>query len=283
MMSDFCVFILSHGRPDNVLTYDTLKKHGYTGPLFIVIDNEDKSADRYYKKYSSSVVMFDKLAISKTFDDGDNFNDRRVIVYARNACFEIAEKLGFTYFIELDDDYVDFRYKKNAHFEDINKQDIRSLDNIFKILLKYYKSIPALSIAIAQGGDFLGGKDGNAVKNPRFRKCMNSFICSTRRQFKFFGRINEDVNTYVGLGSRGGLFLTIPNIALQQKQSQSNKSGMTEIYEKFGTYVKSFMTVMYSPSCTKVKMMISRHPRLHHAIWWKNAVPVIIREGHKKP
>lgn len=49
--------------------------------------------------------MFDKPKIAKTFDEADNFDDRRAIVYARNACFQIARKLGYKYFIELDDDY----------------------------------------------------------------------------------------------------------------------------------------------------------------------------------
>ena len=49
--------------------------------------------------------MFDKLEISKKFDEFDNFDDRRAIVYARNASFEIAKKLGLKYFLQLDDDY----------------------------------------------------------------------------------------------------------------------------------------------------------------------------------
>ena len=47
---DFCVFILTHGRPEKVITYETLIKNGYSGPRYIVIDNEDKKANLYYKK-----------------------------------------------------------------------------------------------------------------------------------------------------------------------------------------------------------------------------------------
>jgi hypothetical protein len=281
-IDDFCAFILTHGRPNNVITYNTLRKHGYTGKIYIIIDNEDKTADEYYSRYGNEVIMFDKLEIAKTIDEGDNFDDRRAIIYARNACFDIAIKLGINYFIELDDDYTDFRYKLDNELNNINKTDIKNLDNIFNFLLNYYKTIPAFSIAISQGGDFLGGKAGNAAKHPQFRKCMNTFICSTKRRFIFSGRINEDVNTYTNLGNRGKLFLTIPNIAVQQKQSQSNKGGMTDIYLSNGTYVKSFYTVMYSPSSVCIRMMISNHPRLHHSISWNNAVSMIIPERYKK-
>ncbi|EFL0486748.1 hypothetical protein G8G26_005003 [Escherichia coli] len=30
MRDDFCAFILTHGRPDKVLTYRTLRRAGYT-------------------------------------------------------------------------------------------------------------------------------------------------------------------------------------------------------------------------------------------------------------
>jgi len=282
MIDSFCVFILSHGRPDSVATYKTLKKHGYTGDVFVVIDNEDKCIDGYKKNYGNQVVVFDKIAVAKTIDEGDNFEDMRAIVYARNACFSICEKLGYKYFIQLDDDYVDFRYKIDGDKNLINKRDIKNLDKIFSLLLEYYLSTSATSIAIAQGGDFLGGKDGNAAHNPQFRKCMNTFLCSTDRRYQFFGRINEDVNTYTYLGGCGKLFMTIPHLAIQQKATQKNAGGMSGLYLNSGTYVKSFYTVMYSPSCAKIKMMMSNHPRLHHSISWNNAVPVIISEKHKK-
>ena len=43
----FAAFILTHGRPDNVLTYDSLKKAGYTGRIVLIIDNEDKNKEKY--------------------------------------------------------------------------------------------------------------------------------------------------------------------------------------------------------------------------------------------
>ena len=282
MLDDFCVFILSHGRPDNVKTVPTLSKHGYTGRVYIVIDNEDKSAGRYFSVFGEKVIMFDKAIIEKRIDTADNFGNRKTILHARNACFDIAATIGVKYFIQLDDDYVDFRYKKDNNFENINKSDILDLDRIFEYLLTYYKSIPALSIAISQGGDFLGGKDGNAAQRPQFRKCMNSFLCSTDRRFLFRGTMNEDVNTYCSLGHSGNLFLNIPNIALQQAASQKSKGGITDTYLTFGTYVKAFYTVMHNPSSVFVSMMLSNHPRIHHSICWANTVPLIIEEKYKK-
>ena len=92
-MSDLVVFILSHGRANNVHTFKSLRRQGYSGEIIIVIDNEDETSADYYENFKD-VEIFNKKSISKTFDEADNFKDRRAIVYARNACFDIAKKKG---------------------------------------------------------------------------------------------------------------------------------------------------------------------------------------------
>jgi len=275
MIKDFCAFILTHGRPDNVITYDTLLRHGYTGPVYIVIDNEDKTADRYRKRFGDKVVVFDKLSVSKTFDEADNFSDRRAIVYARNACFDIAKELGYKYFIQLDDDYTSFLHR----YIDGSAQ-IKNINVIFRCFIDFLINSRIHSVAFAQGGDFIGGVD---EKTPRVkRKAMNSFFCSTDKPFQFAGRINEDVNTYTYKASIGYLFLSIMNVQLNQVQTQSNKGGMTDIYLDRGTYIKSFYTILFSPSCVSIKTMGRTVRRLHHSIKWENAVPKIIDQKYKK-
>lgn len=111
---------------------------------------------------------------------------------------------------------------------------------------------------------------------------MNSFFCSTHRPFKFFGRINEDVNTYVTLGNRGQLIFTFFNTSVDQIVTQKNAGGMTDIYMDSGTYIKTFYTVMYAPSCVHVSHMPSRHARIHHRIDWEHAVPCLMSEEHRK-
>jgi len=281
MLEDFAVFILSHGRPDKVITLNTLKRQGYTGDYYIIIDNEDKTADKYYKNFGDKVIIFDKAAIAETFDEGDNFGDRRAVVYARNACFQIARDLGITYFLQLDDDYGEFKYRINHKQQHPVKHfTVKGcLDSVFNALLDYYKMINAKSIATLQGGDFFAGGDSFGKSK---RKCMNTFFCSTERPFEFVGKINEDVNTYTWFQSLGNLFLSIPFIQVDQLQTQGSSGGMTDLYLDSGTYVKSFYTVMYSPSCTKIGIMGEVHKRLHHQISWDNAVPAIISERYRK-
>ncbi|OJM36007.1 hypothetical protein BK278_09525 [Escherichia coli] len=227
MRDDFCAFILTHGRPDKVLTYRTLRRAGYTGKIFIVVDDEDKTRNQYMAEFGEQVLVFSKADIASRFDEADNFCDRRSIFYARNACFDLAKLVGCKYFIQLDDDYHEFQFRVDRNYDQAYFP-IRKLDAILSEMLAYYESIPALSIAMSQGGDFLGDNGGHAswVK----RKAMNSFICSVDRPFSFMGRINEDVNTYTNLGRCGELFMTIGAVQLGQKQTQKNSGGMTELY-----------------------------------------------------
>ena len=155
--NDFVVFILTHGRSDRVFTYNTIRRSGYSGRIVIVIDNEDKTADRYKKIYGDEVYTFDKKAVSETFDEGDNFKDRRSIVYARNAVFGIAKELGIRYFMQLDDDYTGlcFRINDKGQYPSGRFAVKSRLDPILDILIDYYKAInktgDVKSIAIAQG------------------------------------------------------------------------------------------------------------------------------------
>lgn len=279
----FAVFILTHGRPHKVETFDTLRKQGYTGEIYIIIDNEDATANEYRRRFGDKVIVFDKEAIARTFDEADNFHDRRAVIYARNASFEIARDLGLDYFLQLDDDYTDFRFKFTPDLVYVHKLVVRNLDRLFAIVLDYFKSIPALTIALGQGGDFLGGAQTTTCHTLWLkRKAMNTFFCSTHRPFSFVGRVNEDVNTYVALGHRGGLFLTIFNAAINQETTQHSSGGMTELYQSQGTYVKSFYTVMYAPSCVKIAEIGTIHKRLHHQINWPTAVPRIMSEQYRK-
>lgn len=291
MRPDFCAFILTHGRPDRVLTYNTLLRCGYTGKVFIVIDDEDKTADQYRERFGDIVLQFSKAQIAKTFDEGDNFGDRRAIVYARNACWDLARQVGCRYFIQLDDDYTGFFYRFTPQGEYKHLKFV-SIDAPFEALVEFLEAAPRChSIAMSQGGDHIGGERSGANKTINLRrKAMNTFVCSVDRPFQFVGRINEDVNTYT-CGTRTGLLLfTFNGYQVSQMQTQHNAGGMTDLYLDSGTYIKTFYSVMYAPSCVKVYQLYDprcakdgkHNARIHHFINWNRTAPKILREDYKR-
>lgn len=283
----FGALILTHGRAENVVTFETLRRHGYTGPIRFVVDNEDAQVDLYREKFGAeNVVVFDKEKAAEIVDVMDNQGHRRGVVYARNASFGIAEELGWTHFIMLDDDYIDWRWCFGSDRR-YHHPTIVSLDRVFDALVRFLDSTPALTICLAQAGDLIGGQNsGNldAIDLGRKgkRKAMNTFVCRADRPFRFSGRINEDVNAYVFLGSVGKLFFTTNCARVTQYQTQTNKGGLTELYRDSGTYVKSFYTVLGAPSCVKVAPLTTKFPRWHHRIDWRHAVPKILREEHRR-
>lgn len=294
---DFCIFILSHGRPDKVLTFTELRKSGYTGKVYVVIDDEDKTADRYREIFGANVLQFSKAEIASEFDEGDNFGDRRAIFYARNACFGLAESVGCRYFMQFDDDYFAFQLRFDINLDWTCVRVRSGFNDIVDALLDFYRATPFASIAISQGGDHIGGGEGTVPRTKR--KAMNSFLCSTDRPFQFIGRINEDVNTYTTQQRCGLLFLTIMQAQLVQRITQSNSGGMTDLYMESGTYVKTFYSVMYCPSAVRVgeigdagaggpqgsditRVKAQAHYRIHHKITWDHVAPLILRGEHRK-
>lgn len=289
MPTDFAVFILTNGRPDRVYTATEIRRAGYTGRIIIIVDDEDKTVNDYCQRFGAeNVSIFSKIQIAERFDEGDNFNDRRSIFYARNACFDIAKRLGIKHFVQLDDDYFAFFYRWASDRRYGCWRIRNTMDDCLLAMLQYFQEIPASSIAMSQGGDHIGGggsKSGRGKDIFARRKCMNSFICSTERRFDFIGRINEDVNTYTTNSRLGSLFLTIMPIQLIQVTTQANTGGMTELYIESGTYVKSFYSVMYAPSCVKIGELmdpLNPHPRIHHVVDWKRAAPCILREEYRR-
>tara|TARA_R100001086_G_scaffold98078_1_gene48800 strand:- start:526 stop:1374 length:849 start_codon:yes stop_codon:yes gene_type:complete len=281
-MNNFAVFIMVHGRPNKVLTYETLRKQGYTGKIYLVGDDLDVTINDYKKIYKDKLIIFNKRKAFHKYDTGDNTGDLRSTLFSANEIFDIAKQKNIKWFFIMCDDYRMFEYRYDGNLQ-YGGWRVLNLDKIFMYLLNYYKKTNIKTIAFAQSGDFMGGENNILAKGCTIkRKAMNTFLCSTSRPFNFMGRMNEDVTTYVNLGSKGDLFFTISNISIYQQQTQKKSGGLTDLYLKYGTYVKSFFSLMYNPSSVKISEIGYKNKRLHHIVKWKNAVPKILDDKYKK-
>lgn len=231
MRADTAVLILSYGRYDRVHTYLTLRRQGYTGRIYIVCSTDDPTIPKYKEHFGEeNVLVFDKEDYVGKFDIGDNFTRKNVVVYARNAAWDIAKKAGLRYFIELDDDYTNF-FLREPKGDVLKSHRPNNLDVIFDAFIEFLENTPRVSsIAMAQGGDYIGGVDNDIFTSlNRKRKLMNVYFNATDRPYPFFGRINEDTNTYVHLGKTGTLFLTHPSAHITQLMTQSNGGGADRV------------------------------------------------------
>lgn len=282
MRNDFVVFILTHGRANNMHTYKALMRAGYSGRVIFVVDNEDKTIDEYYANFGKeNVYVFDKIEKAKQVDSMDLSPDRRAILYARCASYDIAENLGVKYFLQLDDDYSNFR-SRVVDGSSLKTVYIRNFDKLVDLMIEFLETSGADTVAFSQIGDFIGGVSSKVCEDRLARKAMNSFFCKTDRRLVWSGRMNEDVTAYVTLGSRGRLFFTIADVSIDHLATQSLSGGMSESYSDSGTYIKTFYTVMAAPASVKVYTVGTTHKRFHHTINWETAVPKIISSDFKK-
>ena len=276
-MPDYVVFILSYKRANNVKTYNTLKRQGYKGRIFIIVGDDDPQINDYKRLYGEQVLVFSK-ADYRYVDTGDNDPAINTVLFARNACYDIAERIGVQYFIQLDDDYSHFQFRFITD-EFYKPRPIRNLQAIFDAYFTYLIGATHLKcIATAQGGDFVGGK---YEKRRHKRKVMNTFFCDTKRRVKFVSRMNDDVSTYVLNGSRGEVYLTLYRVSVEQAPTQAQEGGLTEMYLAKGTYVKSFYTVIMHPSSVRInanKALDETGRRLHHQVPPNTTYPKIVSE-----
>ena len=195
----------------------------------------------------------------------------------------MAKELGLKYFLMLDDDYNDIliRWPEGPKLNGTSMVGPQ-LDGLFEAMLTFLDASGAAMVALAQGGDMIGGVNGGGYKMGLKRKCMNSMFCRTDTPVEFRGTMNEDVTTYTTLGSRGVLFFTFMRCQVTQIQTQSLSGGMTEAYKESGTYTKSFYSVMSMPSCIEIGKMGGKHQRTHHQINWDCCVPKILNEKYRK-
>ena len=283
MKRNFAAFIITHDRVDSIHTDSALDACGYTGPVYYVVDDKDPALDAYRRAMPADrLLVFSKDAMEPRIHMADNFPGQKTTLYAREKVFDFAEDLGYTHFILLDDDYSTFSYRLDARGDFCSDIPVKQLDTIFARLCDFLDATPTHCIALAQNGDFIGGAQNPAAVPMLKRKAMNTFVCRTDRYFPFHGRFNEDVNMYLKNGRLGRLYFTFMPITVIQSPTQSLAGGLTETYLEYGTYVKSFYSVMHAPSCVKVSVIGQKHQRLHHRIQWRYAVPHIVPPTAKK-
>lgn len=274
-------FILTYGRAKNVQTYKTLLESGFSfDDIYLLVSDDDKELQEYYNNFGDKVFTFSKEDAREITDLCDNFENRKLVVFARNYIFKIANDLKLDCFCVLDDDYTRFNYRR-CFEETLKGFKVKDLKRINEACFKYLMNTPNLDcFAFAQDGDFIGGASSFEAIGGK-RKIMNYYFFKTNRPIKFLGSINEDLSASVYEGQRGKVFFTINDVSVHQNLTQTNKGGLTDAYLDSGTYIKSFYSVIVAPNCVKVSAMGNNDLRIHHKVNWNLACPKIIREEIK--
>ena len=92
--------------------------------------------------------------------------------------------------MELDDDYTSFRYTTDNYYNYNEGKMIKDINLILFYYLEFYKSINCLSLAFAQGGDFIGGESSSVFYKKLSKKMHEQFYMFNRKAICFY-RSNE--------------------------------------------------------------------------------------------
>lgn len=271
----FAVFVISHKRSKTMKTPSTLRRCGYTGPMYVVVSDDEPELDEY-RKGEHAVLTYSREKYRSMCDIGDSRPDLTMCSQVRNAIFDLAKDLSFDYFAVFDDDYSAVSWKHlNANGSCVIQKSLHKLDAVFEAFCSALKSMPSVTcLSFAQGGDYIGSN----VRRGTFRKMMNAMIFCTKRRVVFVGRYNDDITAYV-LGQFTGsiLCLTIPTIVINQPQMSIEPGGMSEAYKQDGGgYIKAMYAVMRVPSAIRVAPLLSKYPRIHTSVLSKYAYPRVV-------
>lgn len=258
MRDDFAVLILTHGRAHEQKTYTALRKQGYTGKCYFVLDNMDEQADEYKSIYGEeNVLIFDKEEAWQKTDTFFNKKNLLAVVFARNASFQLAKNVGLKWFVNCDDDIENFSLKVPIKGKLITK-NISQFDHVLESMIGFMEATSSDCLGISEEGCFVGGVNESVKKGLQW-SCTHWFLMNVNSPLRFRGQYLEDMLFSIETEKMAKLVYStmlvsqrLPSLKAVKKQ----EGGMHETYKADGganNYVAMFSCVIANPDCFKIK------------------------------
>lgn len=267
------VLVISHKRPD-CLTVKALKKAGYGDEWHIVADDIDDTD--YESLYPNHVIRFCKNEYMETVDTIDNFCKTTSPVYARNACFDIAKRLGYDCFALLDDDLQSFSYRYLIDGKAKSKK-IKALDLIFNEYCKYILNAGIACGGFVSAGRLVGGANNELFRTKFYYNPTNAYIINTHvEQIPFIGTLWED-SMYCYLNNMTGKIVRafLPIVISMVSPGAMKPGGNTSLYAASSAYIAENYGNIAIPSFFKWTYNCTKHR-------FSSNIPQIINERWRK-
>lgn len=281
MRDDFAVFIITHGRPNNQRTLDTLLSMGYNGQYYLVLDDQDSTIQQYLDIYpKDNVVIFNKNHYIQTIDSGMCEPVAKFAVFARNAVEDIARELGYKYFMMLDDDIYCFRIRYEVEGSLKSRRCYGILDDVFMCCLDYMDTSSIACLMPGVCNMYRCGASAVQSWDSKYRISVNCFIRNVEYPVKWRLNMFEDLITDLDYNRTSQTWITF--VPLQIDVGLGNgkvAGGNTDTYKSFDGFKMAFMPLMVYPDCNDVRFYKDHwKPITHSAI----AVNKIISDKYKK-
>ena len=255
MSKKFAVFILTHGRPHNQLTVKSLHDVGYTGDLYLVVDDQDESVNEYIAVWGAErVIVFDKDYFIRHTDTGLHTPVPKFAVFARNAIEHIAKEMGYKTFLMLDDDLTKIRVRLPEGDSLKSYQINGQFDAIIETSVDYVLNCDIACMGLGFCNLYIGGVENFNKENPRQRLCAEAFIRNTAHPISWRLNMVEDLITSIDAAMSGEVWFQFLPIQCEIKMSEGEvDGGNSDVYRQLGMYRISFMPVIAYPSSNAVR------------------------------
>lgn len=254
-MKKFAVFILTHGRPHNQLTVKSLRDVGYTGDLYLVVDDQDESINEYIAVWGADkVIVFNKDYFIRNTDTGLHTPVPKFAVFARNAIEYIAKELGYKTFMMLDDDITKFRVRLPEGNSLKSYQINGQFDSIIENSVNYVLDCNIACMGLGFCNLYIGGVGNFNKENPRQRLCAEAFIRNTAYPISWRLNMVEDLITSIDAAMSGDVWFQFLPIQCEIQMSEGAvDGGNSDVYRQLGMYRISFMPVIAYPASNAVR------------------------------
>jgi len=291
-MKDFAIFILTHGRPDKQYTLDILKEHGYTGKVYLVLDDTDKSIQQYIDNFGAeNIIIFNKNHYLNTADVGTNKPTDKCILYAKCACEDISKSLGLKAFVVCDDDITRIKLRVPDYEHGSLPTYDGNFDKLFEYMVDFMIEGKLVGTGFCEQVAFLPGikvfDEAHREKLRNLRIPYQFIFRNAAYPVEWRSYYGEDDITEM-LDNHIRPWYKVPFVqysSLPTGGYHDTEDGMSETYKLVGDFERTMLYVMYRPDCVMVR---TYHVTSENKdIWIKqvrknNAFPKIISGRFKK-
>ena len=281
MRDDFAIFICTHGRPNTQTTYNALRTQGYTGRVYLVLDDTDSTIQQYIDNYGTkNLIIFNKQFYIDTVDTGSLPPNYKTILYAKAAVEDIAKQLNLSSFVIADDDISKFRFRYIDE-EVLKSVVINDLDSVFTAYVEYLLTADFIALGPCSNVQLIAGKSVFSYDTiTKFRVPYNFVFRKTTAPISWVSSFGEDIITALNYGKVGELMWSIPLCQIDLVPPGSCKEGgMSDTYKSMSTFKLCEYDYMYHPNSIRLRYNVNRW---NAQIIKDNAFPKIISWRYKK-
>lgn len=273
------IFIISHERADRVETYETLRNSGYTGDLYVVIDNEDSMLPAYQDRFSDALLVFDKQFYIDNTDTLENDKLRASPVYARHAVEDYAQQMNLDAFGMFDDDVKNLRYRWREADTIRSITLTKNLDTVFQMYFQFILDTDIATTSFANVLLYIGGVDGIESRISNNREMYQIHLRNSKFPYEWKSVVNDDAVTELSYHRQGYMLWSLPFIVFDSPKMNTLPGGMKTVYDSVSEFRRAFLATVAVPGVCK--------PVLSKGHWVvgrnkKACYPCIVSSRYKK-